>query len=497
MIESPEPDKLLEIILRIGTCVPRTMDLDHFLDVVTDELVKGIALEAAGVLLPDEDLGDFRWRQISDPKCLLRENGSERPGIRDQMAIDCALETGEPVLTNRTGIAAIPGDCRDEQEKPENLDKLYVPLPTRDSIVGLLVLIKTGSQDFTKAEIDTMVGIAGILAISVENGVYAGEISDAYRKASALERMKTKITNRLSHELRTPLAILKASLKYLEVGLGEFGMRKFDSALARMHRQVENLGYLERQVWSILKTGVYEERDMLARLLESAASLMELRSEQKPEIRFDAALILRILEEAFPDHNNQVRRIDIKEFCESMLEEVRNKMALQSRQLTLALDLVGGTEICIPDLVLHSTIEGIIRNAVEATPDKGFVEIRGRIDGGFYVITVEDSGVGIPAEDWGLVFDGFYQVQETEDYTSGRPYSFNAGGKGMDLFRIKMFAKMHGLGLYFRSRRCRHLIESLKECPGDIGSCPYCGSLKDCTNSGGTVFEIDLPMAAN
>jgi signal transduction histidine kinase len=28
------------------------------------------------------------------------------------------------------------------------------------------------------------------------------------------------------------------------------------------------------------------------------------------------------------------------------------------------------------------------------------------------VITADDSGVGIPEDDWGLLFEGFYQVQE-------------------------------------------------------------------------------------
>jgi hypothetical protein len=43
------------------------------------------------------------------------------------------------------------------------------------------------------------------------------------------------------------------------------------------------------------------------------------------------------------------------------------------------------------------------------------------------VNTVDDSEVGIPKDDWGLLFEGFYQVQETEEYPSGRPYCFNAG----------------------------------------------------------------------
>jgi signal transduction histidine kinase len=169
-------------------------------------------------------------------------------------------------------------------------------------------------------------------------------------------------------------------------------------------------------------------------------------------------------------------------------------MAQQGRRLNLSFDFENGSEVLIPDLVLHSTMEGIVRNAVEATPDNSVVSVRGRSNGDYYVFTVEDSGIGIPEEDWGLVFDGFYQVQETDDYTSGRPYGFYAGGKGMDLFRIKMFSRIYGFGLYFQSRRCRHLAEALRQCPGNVDRCPYCTSVQDCIDSGGTVFEVDLPL---
>ena len=484
-----------EMVLRIGNCSAKTMDLDHFLEVVTGELVNCMKLEAAGVLLHDEGINDFYWRQVTDPKCLLKEDLSGRPSIRDRIAIDRAVERAEPALIKYPDTDALVGDYGDDEGTQQAFSKLFVPLLTRDSTLGLVVLLKSESKDFTKEEIDTIVGLAAFLAVSVENSMYLGDIFGANRKAAGLERMKEKIINRLSHELRTPLAILKGSLKYMEVGLEDLEVQKFNPALARMNRQLENLGRLERQVSSILWTGVYEERDMLSRVLESAASLIELRSEQKPETKFEAALILKILEEAFPDQDKEMKKIDIEEFCESMLEKIRSQIALRGRRLTLALDLVHKAQIRIPGLVLHSTIEGIIRNAVEATPDHGFVEIHGRIDGNFYILTVEDCGIGIPTEDSGLVFDGFYQVQQTEDYTSGRPYSFNAGGKGMDLYRIKMFAKLYGFALYFKSRRCRHLIESLSKCPGDVELCPYCRSSKDCLGFGGTIFEVDFPLA--
>ena len=80
MPDSHHSPGLLEMIYRIGTCLTKTMDLDHFLGVVTEELANRMELEAVGILLHDERSNDFSWREIRDPECLLREDTSKRLG---------------------------------------------------------------------------------------------------------------------------------------------------------------------------------------------------------------------------------------------------------------------------------------------------------------------------------------------------------------------------------------------------------------------------------
>ncbi len=486
---------LVDTVIRAGACLSKTMDLDHFLEVVTAELVKSMAVEAAGILLYDDRVNDFYWRAVHDRKRVLAGDGSDRHFGVDRSAIDEAFLTGEPVLVGN-GASISPSET-DREADSEGLiqNALVVPLNTREKTTGVLLLANKKTRRFKDRDIRVSVSLAGVVAMAAENADFFEELLDSYKKVVGLERIKSKILNRLSHELNTPLAIMKASLRTMESKLGKRGIGGFEAAFERLNRQVQSLGRLELQVESIMNRGYAEEREIIAGLLESAASLIEIQAEQTPEIKSVASLVLSTLEEAFPAHHEQWKRIGIKEFVQSVLEHARGEAAEQGRRLTLEFDLDNGSEALIPDLVLHATIEGLVRNAVEATPDNGFVSVRGSRNGDFYVLTVEDSGFGIPEEDFGLVLDGFYQVQETEFYTSGRPYSFDAGGKGMDLFRIKMFSRIYGFGLYFRSRRCTHLIESLQECPGSFERCPPCNSLKDCIESGGTAFEVELPVA--
>jgi len=474
----------LDMIYRASLALSSTSDLDQFLEVVIAEVAKAIEVEAAGVLLYEERGGDFYWREVQDEKRILLEAGSDSQLPIDQSVIHRAFDSGEPAILNDIGTGA-----------SLIRNALLVPLNTREKTVGILVLANSRTGRFTEEDMHLCRSTAGVVAISVENAEFFDKLVKSYGKLEGLDRTKSKVLDRLSHELKTPLAIIEGSLKVMERKLGQMGTQDFDRPLERVYRQLKNLERLESQVESMMDRGYNWEREMISGMVETAASLSEVQPERTPEMEQSTDLILRTLEQAFPAKHEQWRHISIKEFGETVLERVRTEVEGRGRRLNLVFDLDNHSEVVIPDLVLYAIIEGLIRNAVEATPDNGKVQVRGYPDGDIYIFTVQDTGIGIPEEDQGIVFEGFYQVQETENYSTGRPYSFNAGGKGMDLFRIKMFSRIYGFELYFRSEQCRHLIEELRECPGDPEQCPFCDSLQDCVSSGGTEFEVDFHLA--
>jgi len=485
---------LLDVIRRASVALTRTLDVDQFLEVVTADLIQATGVEAAGVLARNDRSNELYWREVQDKNGILTQNGWERQSLFDSSVLDRAFETGEPVVLRKASVGPKVPDGSELCGSHFVRDALVVPLNTREKTVGLLVLANRNPSAFTEEEVQMCMSLAGIIALSMENANFFDELRASYKKLEGLDRTKSKIMHRLSHELKTPLAIMKASVNGLERKLRQRGINDFDQAFGRLNRQIENLDRLELQVESIMRRGYSEEREMIGCLLESAASLIEVHAEHSPEMKRTVSLILRTLEDAFPTHQEQWRQVNVKEFGDSVLEFLRRGVDAQERNVNLVFDLENGAVVSIPELVLHATIEGLVRNAVEATPDHAMVSVRGRANGDFYALTVEDSGVGIPEEDWGLVFEGFYQLQETDSYTSGRPYAFNAGGKGMDLFRIKMFSKIYGFGLYFRSRRCPHLVEELRDCPGSVESCPFCDTVQDCSDSGGTAFQVELPL---
>jgi signal transduction histidine kinase len=135
-------------------------------------------------------------------------------------------------------------------------------------------------------------------------------------------------------------------------------------------------------------------------------------------------------------------------------------------------------------------VGGLVKNAVENTPDGGRVEVMVRPEGSGVELLVKDFGVGITEENQRRIFEGFFTTQETMDYSSKKPFDFNAGGRGADLLRMKIFSERFGFRINMSSKRCKYIPGAGDKCPGDVDRCVHCSSVEDCLNSGGTVFTV-------
>jgi signal transduction histidine kinase len=136
---------------------------------------------------------------------------------------------------------------------------------------------------------------------------------------------------------------------------------------------------------------------------------------------------------------------------------------------------------------------GLVRNAVENTPDEGRIEIRVRSKGQGTEFMVHDYGVGITLDHQKRIFEGFFTTQETLDYSTKRPYDFNAGGKGADLLRMKIFSERYGFRIAMSSKRCPFKPDKADVCPGRISQCGLCKAGGGCHEFGGTIFTVFFP----
>ena len=82
-------------------------------------------------------------------------------------------------------------------------------------------------------------------------------------------------------------------------------------------------------------------------------------------------------------------------------------------------------------------------NAVKYNKENGRVEVSVVREGAYVVLTVQDTGIGIPAGEQDRVFERFYRVDKS--------HSKEVGGTGLGLSIVKHAARVHNAQLDLRS----------------------------------------------
>ncbi|HEY1456175.1 MAG TPA: ATP-binding protein, partial [Candidatus Dormibacteraeota bacterium] len=92
---------------------------------------------------------------------------------------------------------------------------------------------------------------------------------------------------------------------------------------------------------------------------------------------------------------------------------------------------------------LIQVVSNLVNNAIKYSPDGGVVTLSSRAEGNFALISVMDTGLGIPPEEIGHVFERFRRVR------SGAAQSIPGTGLGLTI--VKQIVEMHGGKIWVES----------------------------------------------
>jgi signal transduction histidine kinase len=481
-----------EALLRISMALPEYPELFELLDYVSGVIKELMETEGGLVILLDEQRQELFLRGVAYDDSATQQRAKEARFSVDELVAGKVIRTGKPIILND-----ISGDSEIHIERDKKLgyltrNLLLVPLRSQERIIGTLCAVNKKEGGFDQADVDLLSMLAGTVVLSIENARFADELKKAYMEVSSLNRAKDKVINHLSHELKTPIAVLRTSLVTLEKKLQSLPPPTWQPTIDRARRNLDRLLEMQYQVYDIIQHKSYKSGVMLSHLLDQCSDeLQALLAEQIGE----GAVVERIrdhIQAAYGPQDLAPESIALDAFVHQRLTRLKPAFAHRQVEIVLRLD-PAAPPVSMPPEPLQKVFDGLLKNAIENTPDEGQVEVNVSSKGDGTLLEVCDYGVGITPENQIRIFEGFFTTRETMDYSSKNPYDFNAGGKGADLLRMKIFSERYNFKIELKSSRCPFLLQTADACPGRISACPHCRNGAGCHQTVATTFALFFP----
>jgi PAS domain S-box-containing protein len=482
-----------ESMLRISMALPAYPDLEDLLDYISSEVRRFLNVEVAIVILLDEGKHELYFLGAAYEDKATQKKAKEVRYPADKGVSGKVIKTGESIIVPDTSKDLDFYPVIDAQVGHRSRNLLEVPLRIGDRIIGVLGAINKIGGAFDQTDVDLLNMIGGTVALSVENARVSEELKKSYRDVTSLNRAKDRVINHLSHELKTPVAVLSGSLKLLTDKLAALPEETWKATLERARRNLERIMDIQYEVADIMQDREYKTYGLLSVLLDQCTDELDtLAAEEGGEVVLIEHIRKRV-EEIFGPKKAVPQKILLIDYVGKRLDVL--KPLFSHRHVEIVSRLEPTPPVFIPVDILQKVIDGLVKNAIENTPDEGIIEIMVRKKWEGTELVIQDRGVGIVEEAQHRIFEGFFATQETMDYSSRKPFDFNAGGKGADLLRMKIFSERYHFTISIESSRCRFIPKESDICPGRISECAFCTEKEDCYHSGGTTFVLYFPPA--
>lgn len=323
-------------------------------------------------------------------------------------------------LRGKYGARSTPSDPND----PEST-VMYVAAPVIDEgkIIGVLSVGKPNSAIapvIKRSERRILWASAALLGIALMIGL--GVALWINRSIGKLTRYADAVTQ------KTPLPL---------PSLGSSELRKLALALESMREKLEGKNYIEHYVYAL----THELKSPLA-AIRGAAEI--LREGPPPNVAAHftdnilaqnarmQALVEKLLSQAKLENRQEIvpSRVVLSELFSQLADE--RSVVLAAHDLTLELQAEGIAATADVGL-LAQALGNLLDNAIDFTPEAGIIRLQASEEGDSTVITVRDSGQGIPDYALNRIFERFYSLPREDGHKSS----------GLGLAFVQEVARLH------------------------------------------------------
>ena len=229
--------------------------------------------------------------------------------------------------------------------------------------------------------------------ISVPDYTETALITDAFNKMLSrmkiLDESRNEFVSNVSHELKTPLTSMKVLADSL---VGQEGVPE--------------------ELYQEFMGDITAEIDRENKIITDLLSLVKM-------------------DKKAADLN--VEHLNINQLLEDILKRLRP--IADKRHIDLILDSFRPVEADVDEVKFTLAVSNLVENGIKYNVDDGWVRVTLDADHKYFYVKVADSGMGIPEESIGRIFERFYRVDKS--------HSKEIGGTGLGLAITRSAVTMH------------------------------------------------------
>ncbi|WP_026508313.1 sensor histidine kinase [Butyrivibrio sp. MC2013] len=229
--------------------------------------------------------------------------------------------------------------------------------------------------------------------ISVPDYIETQHIVTAFNqlraRMKALDDSRQEFVSNVSHELKTPITSMKV--------LADTLMAQPDSPI---------------EMYQDFMQDISSEVDREAQIIDDLLALVKM-DKTATELKLS--------------------NVDINEMTENILRRLRP--IARKNNIELTFDSRRSVTAQIDEVKLSLAIMNLVENAIKYNRDQGWVKVILDADHQNFILTISDSGIGIPEDSIELIFNRFYRVDKSR--------SREIGGTGLGLSITRSVILMH------------------------------------------------------
>jgi signal transduction histidine kinase len=338
----------LEFLFEIEREINRATDLDAAIELTIRRTAEVLGAEAGSILLAGERGGDLYFRHAA--------------GLRSEVIRRFRLPLGQGIAgwVAREGLPVVSNDpSRDPRHRwpiAEAIDFparsiLCVPLTADDRVLGAFELLNKRGGTFGDDDLKLATLVAGLISMTLQEARHRAAAEKATRLADL-----GQLLSGIIHDFRTPMTIISG---YAQLMAQDRPREEREEGCATTLRQIEHMNAMTKEILAFA--------------------------------RGESSVLFR--------------RVHVNKFFGELEELLAPEFS--GRGIDFRLDLRYRGPARFDEAKIRRAIHNVARNAMEATPEGGsFAIVVDRADDDL-LVTLSDTGSGIPEEIRDSIFESF------------------------------------------------------------------------------------------